>query len=265
MLEQIVLGAAQGIAEWLPVSSEGIITLIKVNLFPSDANLVDTVKTALFLHLGTALAAIVYFRKDIIILLKDLFAYKTASEENKKVLIFLIISTVISGLLGVIFLKMIPDTPLTETSGRILTAIVGIMLLVTAGLQLWNKRASAGKAETSLRTKDGIILGIAQGFTTIPGLSRSGTTVATLLLLGFDKKTSLRLSFLMSIPIVLAGNVVLNISELQLISSASLVGLATSFIFGIITINILLKMAQKINFGYFVLFFAILTLVASVI
>ena len=265
MIEQIVLGTAQGIAEWLPVSSEAIITLIKINLFPSGAGLFDTVKMALFLHLGTALAAIVYFRKDITVLLKDLFSYKSAREENKKVLLFLIISTIISGLLGLVFLKILQDTQPIETSGRVLTTIVGVMLLITAGLQLLNKKTSEKKTENSIKTKDGVILGITQGLATIPGLSRSGTTVAALLLLGFDKKTSLRLSFLMSIPFVLAGNIVLNIGKIQTFSYISLIGLATSFIFGIITINILLKMAQKINFGYFVLFFAILTLISVII
>lgn len=268
MFEYIILGAVQGIAEWLPVSSEGITALIKIHFFSSDATIVDTVKEALFLHLGTALAAIVYFHKDIYTLSREAIHYKTASETNKRTIVFLIVTTIISGVLGLIlliFLKLVSDTSLTNTGARIFTAIIGVMLLVTAGLQLWNSERSGKKTTKDLNGKDNIILGIAQGFAPIPGLSRSGLTVAALLLCGYDKKDSLRLSFLMSIPIVLAGNVMLNIGDVSSMTFASLAGLVTSFIFGIITINILLRIAQKINFGYFVLFFAILTFAAAII
>jgi len=263
MFEYIILGAVQGIAEWLPVSSEGMIALIKISFFPSSAGFFDVVKEALFLHLGTALAAIVYFRKDIFSLTHDLIRYKEASIESKRILFFLIVATVISGGLGLALLSLVPDTSLNESTGRVFTAIVGIFLLITAFLQLYNTRHSEEKKEKEITSKDSVVLGVAQGFAVLPGLSRSGLTVASLLLLGYGKKESLRLSFLLSIPIVLAGNVVLNISDTHTLTAYSIAGLISSFVFGIITIDLLLRLAQKINFGYFVLFFAILTMFAA--
>ena len=85
MLEQIILGTIQGIAEWLPVSSEGILVLIKTNFF-AEQGLEEAIKQILFLHLGTFLAALVYFRKDVLSLIKTLFNYKSANLETKKIL-----------------------------------------------------------------------------------------------------------------------------------------------------------------------------------
>jgi undecaprenyl-diphosphatase len=265
MFEYIILGAVQGIAEWLPVSSEGMIALVKITFFPSSAALFDIVKEALFLHLGTALAAIVYFRKELISLTKDLFAYRTATQANKHTIIFLIVATAISGALGLTLLSLVPETPLTESTGKLFTLVVGLLLIITGYLQLYKKKDHSGeRSAEDITTKDSVILGLSQGFAALPGLSRSGLTVAALLLLGYAKKESLRLSFLLSIPIVLAGNVLLNISDTT-ITLQSIAGLVSAFVFGLLTIDLLLRLAEKINFGYFVLFFAILTIIASII
>jgi len=114
----------------------------------------------------------------------------------------------------------------------------------------------------NLTWTDGIILGIAQGFAALPGLSRSGLTVSALLLRKFDNALSLRLSFLMSLPIVLAGNILLNFNELTW-SKGTFWSLLFSFLFGLLTIHFLLKIAKKINFGLFVLFFGILTILST--
>ncbi|PIR78342.1 MAG: hypothetical protein COU28_02220, partial [Candidatus Magasanikbacteria bacterium CG10_big_fil_rev_8_21_14_0_10_36_16] len=106
MFEQIILGIIQGVAEWLPVSSEGMIVLIKSNFFPSTTPLAEVIiKQALFLHLGTFFAALVYFRREVGELLKALFNYRKASAETQKLFGFLFISTMISGCLGILLLK----------------------------------------------------------------------------------------------------------------------------------------------------------------
>jgi undecaprenyl-diphosphatase len=97
MIESLIIGAVQGIGEWLPVSSEGIILLMKANFFASTETLSEAIHYSLFLHFGTFLAALVYFRKKVWLLLKTLFKYKKASEENKKILNFLILGTLVSG------------------------------------------------------------------------------------------------------------------------------------------------------------------------
>jgi len=253
MLEQIVLGIVQGIAEWLPVSSEGILVLIKTNFFPIEQGLEKTLREVLFLHLGTFLAALLYFRKDVwqLITLKG----------DKKVFNFLLIATLVSGILGYGLLKLFVN--LEEDlalSSKIITLVIGLLLLITAGLEL--KASGKGNKELKdLTNQDSWLLGLMQGLSVLPGLSRSGLTVSTLLLRKFKSQDALKLSFLMSLPIVLAGNIVLNFGSFSF-SLELFVGLIFSFIFGLLTINLLLKIAKGINFGYFVLFFAILVIIS---
>src|SRR3989344_1533387 len=132
MLESIILGTIQGIAEWLPISSEGAIVLVKSNFFGGGA-LSDTIRLALFLHLGTFLAALVYFRRDVASLLKALARYRSSSAGEQRLLRFLILSTLISGALGGALFSLVgrieSDIALT---GRAVTAGVGVLLLVTA-------------------------------------------------------------------------------------------------------------------------------------
>ncbi|MFH1559589.1 MAG: undecaprenyl-diphosphate phosphatase [Patescibacteria group bacterium] len=265
MLESLILGITQGIAEWLPVSSEGLIFLIKSNFFNRGESLVEITQIALWLHLGTFLAALIYFRHDVIKLVKALFKFKSASVELQNTLKFLIISTLISGVLGILLLWLISEIEVTiETSigvtTKIVTLVIGILLLVTAFLQLKAKSIGLRKTE-DLRTSDGIILGVAQGLAVLPGLSRSGLTISSLLLLKINSELALKLSFLMSLPIVLGGNIILNLEKFSL-GWDSFISLFTSFIFGYLTINILLKISKKINFGWFVLGFGILMILA---
>ncbi|MFP4514482.1 MAG: undecaprenyl-diphosphate phosphatase [Parcubacteria group bacterium] len=264
MIESLIIGAAQGIAEWLPVSSEGIIVLMKANFFASTETLSEAIHYSLFLHFGTFLAALVYFRKKVWILLKNLFNYKKASDENKKTLNFLILGTLVSGVLGIIFLEIIDKFTVDISAiAQVITIIIAVMLFITAYLQLRVKKGGY-KDEKDLRYFDGIMIGVVQAFAALPGLSRSGLTVSALLMSKFNKQSALQLSFLLSLPLVLAGNIVLNLDKFSF-NLNSLVALLASFVFGWLTIKYLLKLAQKINFGYFVLFFAIITLLAALI
>jgi len=258
-MEQIILGIVQGIAEWLPVSSEAALVLVKINIFGSSQSLSQILKEALFLHLGTFLAALVYFRNDVLQLFKSASTFKKSDQETKGLLVFLVLSTAISGLIGFFVLKIIDNTTINlETAGKTVTLIIGLLLIITGGLQIKSKNSGARKI-IDLKISDGVLLGLVQGLASFPGLSRSGTTVSALLLKKFDKKTALKLSFLMSLPIVLIGNILLNVGDLAL-KGGSLLGLASSFVFGIATIHLLLKLAQKINFGIFVIGFGILTI-----
>jgi len=266
MFEYFILGIIQGIAEWLPVSSEGLIVLVKTNFFPGSesGSLEEIIRLALFLHFGTFLAALVYFRNDVIRLLQSIVRYKSQTTETQKLLIFLIVTTLISGSLGLALIKLLSHVAgQFETQGKVITFAIGCLLLITAYLEL--KSSKKGYREiNNLTLVDSLLLGVTQGFTVLPGLSRSGLTVSALLLRKFDKAHALKLSFLMSLPIVLAGNIILNLKDLSW-SLDAMAGLASSFIFGLATIHILLKIAQKVNFGYFVLFFGVLTIIAAVI
>jgi len=268
MLENIILGTIQGIAEWLPISSEGLIFLVKTNFFQTGT-VDELIHQALFLHLGTFFAALIYFRKETWFLLKNLLCYKKAESETKKVLNFLIISFLISGVLGYVIIRFLANLDIQlKSAGKMITAAIGVLLLITAGLQLKAKKTGLRKY-ANIKNSDSILLGFMQTLAALPGLSRSGLTVSALLLRKFDDHVALKLSFLMSLPITLAGNLVYNlpyvIKNVETIHELSLLGVLFAFIFGFLTIGVLLKIAQKINFSYFVLGFAILTLLAVLI
>lgn len=263
MLESLILGMLQGISEWLPVSSEGILFLIKNNFF-QDGSLENILKQSLFLHLGTFFAVLVYLRKDVLVLLKSFFSKSDNSYENKKIVNFLILATLISGFIGFFFMQFLLELDyLLDITGKTINLIIGFLLLITAFLQFKSSKAGQRKSN-DLNYKDGILLGFMQGLAVLPGLSRSGLTVSGLLLRKFDEYYALKLSFLMSMPIVLAGNIFLNLNSFMF-SWVSLIGFLSAFIFGLLTIDILLKIAKKINFGYFVLAFGILLILSVLV
>ena len=224
----------------------------------------EIAELALWLHLGTFLAALAYFRREVWMLLKTLVKSRSAPENNRKILFFLIVSTLISGFLG---LGLISSLAYLEKylnyTAKTTTLAVGLLLLLTAYLQF---KAQGGglKSADGLEKKDGIILGLAQGLAALPGLSRSGLTVSMLLLRKFKEDTALKLSFLMSLPIVLAGNIILNLDKFNL-GPESLISILASFVFGYLTIGFLLKLAKKINFGWFVLIFGLLTILSVLV
>jgi undecaprenyl-diphosphatase len=254
MIEQIVLGIVQGVAEWLPVSSSGLLVLVQTQLF-GQAGLAEMIKLALFLHLGTFLAALIYFRKDIL----NLFRQKESQLRN-----FLIVSTLVSGGLGFLLLQLIADLEsMTKLTGSLITAIVGIFLIITGVLQI-KTDGKGKKVFNDLNYLDAGIFGVVQGLAVLPGFSRSGLTIAVLLLRGVDKITALKASFLAGLPIIFAGNILLNINKFSL-DNGYLIGMAAAFIFGILTIHGFLKLAKKINFGYFVTAFGVITLISSLV
>ena len=266
MFESFVLGIVQGVVEWLPLSSEGTTVAVKSLLFPGDEPLFSLIKLSLFLHLGTFLAAFIYFRKDVIVILKTLLSPKKSTLENREVLKFLIISTLISGALGFILITSLNQFEKYLTAGSTyINLFIALMLAFTAYLQIKSKKTNI-ETTKEIKLSDGVILGLAQGFAAIPGLSRSGLTVSGLLLRNFNKVQALKLSFLMSLPIVLAGNIVLNADMFKAgISLNTATALVASFVAGFLTIDLLLKVAKKVNFAYFTLGFSILIVLATLI
>ena len=191
--------------------------------------------------------------------------YRESGTETKKILKFLFIATIISGVLGLAILNFfdfvnVKKLPLTSTS---INFFIGLLLIVTGALQL--KASSAGYRKTlHLNNNDSIFLGFMQGIAVIPGLSRSGLTISGLLFRNFDETVALKLSFIMSLPIVLLGNIILNFSDFVFIKEMFF-GLMFSFIFGLMTIHLLMEFSRKVKFGFFIIFFGLLTVLAGLI
>jgi undecaprenyl-diphosphatase len=240
LLQYIILGILQGIFEWLPISSEGVVALFSSFLI-NDTKPVDV---ALFLHFGTLLAVLVYFRKDW----KELIQLK-----NPKLLKFLIIATIISLAIGYPLYHFVSDIAI----GSSLLLIMGIGLLFTA---YFNKKKRKFKIKFN---KIAIVAGVLQGLAVIPGLSRSGSTIFGLSLGKLSPDEILKISYMMSAPVVLAGAVYVGLKNPLV--AAGWPALIASFAVGLLSLHALIKISRKINFAVFALVFGILCLVGAAI
>lgn len=256
----IVMGIVQGILEWLPVSSEGVLLLIQnAWLYQSTLDL----RLAIWLHLGTTLAVLIVYRKEW---QRILFNYSEDVPER----MYVILATIGTGVVGVpieFFLTDLFDNPLIT---QVIYFIIGGALLITAAL-LFYSRAHADeniKPLNELSNWESFAMGCAQGLAIVPGISRSGTTVAALLLRKVEGEDAFRGSFLISVPAVL-GATALDLLKVLLHPESTttfnyfgaFIGIIFAFIFGIATIKILLYVARKIHFGYIAGLFGLLLII----
>lgn len=259
-LEPVLLGILQGILEWLPVSSEGVSSLVMMNFF--GKSLSEAVFLSLWLHTGTLLAAMFYFREDLLGIIKNLPHYKIRDGESCNGLTtFLIAATVITGVIGAPLLFLGLDG--LGFSFSLAMALVGALLVVTGLVQLIGKKIRVTGKKLDL--KDSVTLGIVQAFSVLPGLSRSGLTTSALLFRKYEAKEALRLSFLMSIPAVLAAEAGLLFIGKVAFDLYSAVALLFSFAVGLATIKLLMKAAERINFGWFCIALGLLAMMAVLV
>ncbi|MEI6438540.1 MAG: undecaprenyl-diphosphate phosphatase [Candidatus Omnitrophota bacterium] len=263
MFENIILGAIQGITEWIPVSSKACVIAARVHLFHNTGSLNELINYALFLHLGTCLAAIIYFREDIGKILAACGHFKDRESEGRKVLVFLAIVTLLTAFGQVLVTKASDLAHSAPHAKAAITCIIAAMMIVAGFLQIKTKQTGK-RTSNDLTLKDGIILGMVQAVACLPGLSRAGTTMAALSFRGFDKDQMLKLSFLMSIPVILLGNIIKN-HHLILAARAEWVGVLASFVVGILSISAMMNFAKKVNFGAFLIFIGSILAVAAVL
>lgn len=235
-LQGIVLGVIQGVTEWLPVSSKAMVTLAGKFLFGMEYQ--DALGSAIFLHSGTLIAATIYFRKD----LSGIARSALDRDAKKDLLVFLAIATLITGILGTPLLFIALNFEFPEW---LFTLIIGVLLLGMGILQ----KSRKGGTETRLRPKNAAVAGFAQGLAGIPGVSRSGTTLAALMGEGYSLEDAMRLSFLMSIPAVMGVEFALPVLKGGFEVSGPLVaGSIAAGIVGYFTIDALLKVAARPDF-----------------
>ena len=231
----IIAGLLQGLLEWLPVSSEGNMVILLTQLFGYGAE--ETLNTSIFLHFGTGLAALIYFRVHVL----NILLMKTS--EDKDLFYRLLVITGLTGLVGFpifIFLNV------SASIGETLLAFIGVTLILTGLVQ--REASKSSKEESELSWPLTIVLGAVQGLAIIPGLSRSGLTTSIMLLKNFDGEEAFRISFLMSIPASFAATLGLMLVNGFQPDVYSGIAVFVSAIVGYLTIGRLLALARKISF-----------------
>lgn len=272
--EALVLGAVQGAAEWLPISSEGVLTLLQLHALQKP--LAESVAFAIWLHLGTLLAAVGYFRRELLQLIRVLPRWISLRRRDRlsvidrKLLDFLGIATVLTGLVGAPLLALSLSLDVLHRWG---TAMIGALLIGTGLIQLAAPRLGLGeRTAQQLSVRDALWVGLAQGLAALPGLSRSGLTISALLLRGFRETEALRLSFLMSIPVIFAAQFLLKLLELlrsngePLVNTGALpgaVGVLSAALVGWLTISALMGLARRLPLWAFAVGLGVLSVLAA--
>ncbi|MBP1969027.1 undecaprenyl-diphosphatase [Virgibacillus natechei] len=206
LISYLFLGLFQGFSEPIPISSSGHLVILRELLGIE----IEGLSFEILVNFGSLIAVLLVFRNDIIRLIKNGFLYLTKKEADAKAdfqfILFLIIATIPTGILGLLFEDFISE----KLSG---VAVVGYTLLIT-GAALWAIRNLRGrKSDGELTVKDALIVGFSQAVALIPGISRSGATIVAAMLVGMKKETALRFSFLLYIPVSL-GITVLSITDI---------------------------------------------------
>ncbi len=269
MIEYIIIAILQGLFEWLPISSSGQVMIIAVNFFGIPPE--EAYSLSIWLHLGTMFAVLLKFKKDYIKIVKSFLPMKFSVEETdikkRNWLIVGTIGTAITALPLYFIFKFIIVGEFMAIHGDLLTLIIAGMLIITGLILLLIKKKFGVKTIESIEKqnviKDSFLIGLTQGVAVLPGISRSAITVSTTLIENYEQDSALRLSFLMSVPVVIASIAVDIIfgegSVFRILDPITIIIITFfSFIVGYASIEILLKLAKKIQFGYFCLLYGII-------
>ncbi|MCI8993686.1 MAG: undecaprenyl-diphosphate phosphatase [Eubacterium sp.] len=274
LMQSVIMGIIQGVTEFLPVSSSGHLAIFKIMFH------VDTSTGLLFdvlLHIGTLIAVFIVYYKDIFQMIAAVIGIIADSIKNigtffhnigrrkkqpfirvihngyRKFVLLVIVSTIPTGIIGYV------AGDLVEAASEILL-IPGICLLVTGTLLIISDRVpDGGKGPKTVTYANSFVIGICQGIATLPGLSRSGTTITACLLSGFDRKFAVKYSFIMSVPAIL-GAAVLELKDFkpaQLVPGELknyIIGMIVSAVVGYVCIKTMLVIVRKKKFTYFALY-----------
>ena len=256
-VDAIIVGIIQGLTEFLPISSSGHIEIARYflnsNLLPAE-NLLLTI----FLHLATALSTIIIFKKDIIDLISGALNF---NNNSLSYILKILISIIPAALIG-FFLN---DYIKKFFSGNI--KLVGLMLFVTGVLLFISKFVK--KKERKITNLDSLIIGLAQAIAIIPGISRSGATISTSIILGHNKNNAAKFSFLIVIPLIVGAalNDILNgnFSESKIDISILIFGFISALLTGLIACKLMIKIVNDNNLIYFAFYCFALGLICVLI
>ncbi|MEK7185762.1 MAG: undecaprenyl-diphosphatase UppP [Patescibacteria group bacterium] len=255
IIQAAILGIVQGLTEFFPISSSGHLIIIP-KLF-NWQGVVDSLSFDVALHLGTALALIIFFWKDWIKLTLSFIKKLTSDrrnlikDENSRLFIFLFLASFPAGIVGFLFQDFI------EQNFRS-TLLVGATLIIF-GILLWyfDKKGKTNKNIKEINLKDAIFIGMAQAISLIPGVSRSGVTITMARALNIDRESAVRFSFLLSTPAIIGAGFVSSrkifnsgIDNLSIFS----IGFIAAMVSGLFAIKVLLYLAKRQDFNLFVIY-----------
>ena len=267
IVQAIILGMVQGLTEFLPVSSSAHLVFITDILGLQQNVAFDTL-----LHLGTLVAVVGYFWKDLVIIISSFFSslldifrgrFKEGLEETpfKKLSWLLLVGTIPAGLMGIL---------LKNEFEALFNSIlyVGIFLIIT-GILLWGaERVKPGDKDVKdISFKNALVIGVAQGIAIAPGISRSGATIAAGLFSGLNRELAARFSFLLSIPAILGAALVQakDITSFDVSTIVLIAGFVSAAIFGYLAIKLLLKIIKERSLMIFAYYCWIVGMAAIII
>ena len=257
IIEAFILGLIQGISEFLPISSSGHLAIVgRIMGFDPEAD--NLLSFNILLHVATLVAVFIVYRNDIIEMIKaffgmikDIFTGKGLRLKEflyRRLIIMLIVATIPATIAAFVLGDIIENPALWQ---------IGIFLIITAILLFLSEKLAGGNTDLEeMSSKKAFGVGCFQALGTLPGISRSGSTIVGGLFCGLEKKTAVRFSFLMSIPAIL-GALVLDIKDMFSMSSQTLsllpivVGMVTAAVSGYFAIKFLLKLVEKSKLSYF--------------
>lgn len=271
ILQAVILGIVQGLSEFLPISSSAHLVIFS-NLYkvfiegnPAEQS-TQEIFLDIMLHLGTLIAVLIYFRKDIIKIIKSLtigIKTKDFNDKEAKTGLYILIGTVFTVLIAYPLNTVAEDLVFRPCTVGVLLVITGCLLL---GSEIYSKKISDKSNTIDIKTS--IIMAIAQGIAALPGFSRSGLTIASGLLCKKDRVSTAKYSFLLSIPIILGASMLYPLIKIDLKEligfnwQAIILGTIVSAITGYLCIKYFLRFLGKYSlafFGYYCIIVGILT------
>ncbi|MCZ4693444.1 undecaprenyl-diphosphate phosphatase [Ancylomarina euxinus] len=255
-IEALILGLVQGLTEFLPVSSSGHLEIGKALL---GVNAEDNLRFTVVVHGATVLSTLIVFRKDILALIQGLFEFKW--NDSTQYVTKIAFSMLPIAVVGLFFKDQVEEIFNTDK----ILLLVGFMLLLTASLLAFTFYAKQKEKEISFR--DALIIGVAQTCAVLPGISRSGSTIATGLLLGNKKSEVAKFSFLMVLVPIIGENILsifkTDISQAGSIdTSVLIVGFIAAFVSGLLACSWMIKIVKKGKLIYFAIYCLIIGLIA---
>ncbi len=254
-LDAIILGIVQGLTEFLPVSSSGHLEIAKYILNDNSVAEQSMLMTVV-LHAATALSTIVIFRKEVGDIFRGLFQFKW--NEQTEFSLKIVLSMIPAALVGILF-----EDQIEQFFDRRLT-LVGLMLIVTGVLLLLADRAK--NTDKKVSYSNAFVIGLSQMVAILPGISRSGATISTSVLLGIDRERAARFSFLMVVPLILgkmAKDILsgeINYTEANMLPLS--IGFVAAFLTGLVACTWMIKLVKNSKLTWFSVYCFIVAVIA---